>query len=105
MLRKRALRGVAALILVLGLFTAAGAQAAEAPPNGLAGFWTTVEAWFQDLASDWLGLAPAAAPSKTDPEEPLPEFPEELPTGPWTQDGGSDGGSTTDGGPVTDPDG
>lgn len=106
MLRKRALRGVAALVLVLGLFAATGAQAAEAPPNGLTGVWTSVELWFQDLMTDWFGLQPAAASSTTETEEePLPEDPEEFPTGPWTQDGGDGGTSTTDEGPVTDPNG
>lgn len=102
MLRKRALWGVFALVFVLGLFTATGAQAAEGPSRGLTGLWTSIEVWFQDLVADWLGDEPTATTSKTESSEPIPPT---IPTGPGTQDGGSGGTSTTDDGPVTDPDG
>lgn len=106
MLRKRALCGVVALVLALGLFTATGAQAAEGPSRGLTGFWTSVEVWFQDLLGDWFGGELTAATSSSEMLEPLdPTDPPSVPSGPGMQDGGSGGASTTDDGPVTDPDG
>lgn len=106
MLRKRALWGVVALVLALGLFTATGAQAAEGPTRGLTGFWTSVEVWFQDLVAGWFGDEPTATTSKTESYELIP--PTDPPTGPFgpgTQDGESGGASTTDGAPDSDPDG
>lgn len=104
MLRKRACRGVVALVLALGLFAATGVQAAEGSPSqGLSGFWTTIETWFQDLVTDLFGVAPAVVPSTT--EVPPPDDSGSVPLGPGTQDGGSGDGSTTDTGPGSDPDG
>lgn len=106
MLRKRTLRGVVALVLALGLFVATGAQAAEGPQRGLTGLWTSVELWFHDLMADWLGTEPTATTSASETEDSPTTFAlPESPTGPWTQDGGSGDESTTDGGPVSDPDG
>jgi hypothetical protein len=106
MLRKRALWGVVALVLALGLFTATGAQAAEGPSRGLTGFWTSVEVWFQDLVAGWFGEEPTATTSKTDdsPELLPPTNPPTGPFGPGTQDGSGDV-STTDEGPGSDPNG
>ena len=100
MFRKRALCGVVALVLALGLFTATGAQAAEGPSRGLTGFWTSIEFWFQDLVADWFGDEPTATTSKTESTEPVPTGP----FGPGSQDGSS-GTSTTDTGGESDPDG
>lgn len=107
MLRKRALCGVVALVLALGLFTATGAQAAEGPTRGLTGFWTSVEVWFQDLVAGWFGDEPTAIESKTDvsPELLPPTNPPTGPFGPGSQDGGSGGTSTTDSGADPDPNG
>lgn len=104
MLRKRALWGVVALVLALGLFTATGAQAAEGPSRGLTGFWTSVEVWFQDLVADWFGGEPTAATSADTLEPVTTTDPPSVPTGPGSQDGGS-AGSTTDEGGSLDPDG
>ncbi len=106
MLRKRARRAVVALVLALGLFAATGVQAAGGPPSqGLSGFWTSVELWFQDLAADWFGVEPTASPSMAETTElPPPDDSGSVPLGPGTQDDGGDG-STTDNGSHSDPDG
>lgn len=105
MLRKRALWGVVALVLALGLFTATGAQAAEGPTRGLTGFWTSVEVWLQDLVAGWFGDEPTPTTSKTESYELIPPTnPPAGPFGPGSQDG-SGGTSTTDSGSNSDPDG
>jgi len=105
MFRKRALCGVVALVLALGLFTATGAQAAEGPSRGLTGFWTSIEVWFQDLVSDWFGTEPEATTSKTESPQLIPPTnPPTGPFGPGAQDG-SGGTSTTDSGGEGDPNG
>lgn len=105
MLRKRALWGVVALVLALGLFTATGAQAAEGPSRGLTGFWTSVEVWFQDLIGDWFGGEPTVATSADTLGPVTTTDPPSVPSGPGAQDGESGGTSTTDEGPGSEPNG
>lgn len=102
MLRKRGLAWVAAIALVLSLFVAPTARAADTGWADAGTLWTSIQSWAQDLLGDWLGWGTGrehSGPVSTydaseDSTEPVPVAP--LAGVP---------GSTTDSGEMSDPDG
>lgn len=99
MVRKRALRGAAALALALSLFAAPVASAAGAPERALAGAWTAIESWIEGFLAGWFGQGPVESIYAAD------ECPASNPVCQGPTEGGGGGPSTTDGGHDSDPDG
>jgi hypothetical protein len=99
MVRKRALRGAVALALALSLFAAPVASAAGAPERALAGVWTAIESWIQNVLAGWLGPEPIESIYAAD------QCPPTNPACPDSAGGGGSGPSTTDEGSSGDPDG
>lgn len=99
MVSKRAVRGMVALALALSLFAAPVASAAGAPERALTGAWTAIASWIEDFLAGWLGQEPVESIYAAD------QCPAGNPACPNSADGGGGEASTTDSGPLTDPDG
>lgn len=104
MFRKRGLSAAIVFTLALGLAGAPAALAAGPSDPGPGGFFAAVEAWTHQLLVDWFGWG--------EPEQTLEvtyeasDCPEDDPLCGGLEPTGSDGvDSTTDEGPVTDPNG